>query len=168
MVAPAPDAAELAKERDQAETAERLRLASGVAHLGTGAYDKAASAFCASGGTGTSGGANSASQQMIYFKNTMWRVADSGPRLGFNQFIPPGAHAVYATLTALASFTRGQVKSLVLENGDLRAAFEAEPWTREAARAVVNASYRQAWEGLIHNQVAHLLFYFYSVFKDLC
>ncbi len=59
MVAPAPDAAELAREREQAETAERLRLASGVAHLGTGAYDKAAYAFCATGGTGTSGGPSS-------------------------------------------------------------------------------------------------------------
>ena len=73
------------------------------------------------------------------------------------QYVPPGAHAVYATLTALASFSRGGVRTQLLENGDLRAAFEAEPWTREAARAVVSARYKDAWEGLVDNQARALL-----------
>lgn len=152
MVAPAPDAAEMARDREQAETAERLRLASGVAHLGTGSYDKAAYAFCATGGTGTSGGQDSVSRFQIFDRD-----AGPGPSVDLVvavQYVPPGAHAVYATMTALSSFGRGQVRSLLLENGDLRAAFEAEPWTREAARAVVNARYRDAWEGLIENQVS--------------
>lgn len=45
MVAPAQDPIEAAKERERKIVQERLLVASGVAHLGSGAYDRAAYSF---------------------------------------------------------------------------------------------------------------------------
>jgi COP9 signalosome complex subunit 1 len=45
MVAPAQDPVEAAKERERKIVQERLLVAAGVAHLGLGAYDRAAYAF---------------------------------------------------------------------------------------------------------------------------
>ena len=45
MVAPAQDPSEAAKERERKIVQERLLVAAGVAHLGLGAYDRAAYAF---------------------------------------------------------------------------------------------------------------------------
>lgn len=45
MVAPAQDPFEAAKERERKIVQERLLVAAGVAHLGLGAYDRAAYAF---------------------------------------------------------------------------------------------------------------------------
>lgn len=45
MVAPAQDPIEAAKERERKIVQERLTAAGGVAHLGSGSFDKAAFAF---------------------------------------------------------------------------------------------------------------------------
>lgn len=49
MVAPAQDPIEAAKERERKVVQERLLVAGGVAHLGLGAYDRAAYAFTDAG-----------------------------------------------------------------------------------------------------------------------
>lgn len=45
MVQPGANAADTAKDKERAITAERLAVAGGIAHLGSGNYDKAAYAF---------------------------------------------------------------------------------------------------------------------------
>ncbi|BGP38266.1 hypothetical protein JCM10450v2_002208 [Rhodotorula kratochvilovae] len=120
MVAPAQDPLEAAKERERKSVHERLTVAGGVAHLGSGAYDKAAYAF-------TDVGAEALA---------------SGP----GHFIPPADIALYATLTGLATFSRPALRTRVLENPGLRPFLDLEPYLREIARAFYDSRFKVGLE----------------------
>ncbi|BGP14216.1 hypothetical protein JCM10213_005893 [Rhodosporidiobolus nylandii] len=131
MVAPAQDPLEAAKERERKVVLERLTVAGAVANLGSGAYEKAAFGFTEVG-----------SEALV-----------SGPA----HFIPPADIALYATLTSLATFTRSQLRSRVLENPNLRLFLDLEPWLREIVRAFYESRFKKGLELLAQYEPRFLL-----------
>ncbi|GJN87088.1 hypothetical protein Rhopal_000033-T1 [Rhodotorula paludigena] len=130
MVAPAQDPIEAAKERERKVTHERLTIAGGVAHLGSGAYDKAAYAFTDVG-----------AEALV-----------SGP----GHFIPAADIALYAVITGLACFSRPALRSRVLENGNLRPYLDLEPYLRDIVRAFYDNQFKKGLE-LLHKYEARFL-----------
>jgi COP9 signalosome complex subunit 1 len=65
MVAPAQDPIEAAKERERRIVQERLVVAGGVAHLGSGVFDKAARAFTDLGSEALNAGTSHVSHSSI-------------------------------------------------------------------------------------------------------
>ncbi|GAA5865738.1 hypothetical protein JCM3774_004985 [Rhodotorula dairenensis] len=116
MVAPAQDPIEAAKERERKIVQERLLVAGGVAHLGLGAYDRAAYAF-------TDVGTEALSSNIPHF-------------------IPPADIALYAMITGLACFSRTALRSRVLENPNLRPFLDLEPYLRDVARAFYDNKFK--------------------------
>ncbi|GAA5968772.1 hypothetical protein JCM8115_002084 [Rhodotorula mucilaginosa] len=116
MVAPAQDPVEAAKERERKIVQERLLVAAGVAHLGLGAYDRAAYAFT--------------------------DVGTEALNSNVSHFIPPADIALYATITGLACFSRSALRSRVLENPNLRPFLDLEPYLRDIARAFYDNKFK--------------------------
>ncbi|GAA6044144.1 hypothetical protein JCM8097_002795 [Rhodosporidiobolus ruineniae] len=131
MVAPAQDPQEAAKERERKIVLERLTVAGGVAHLGAGAYDKAALAFTEVG-----------SEALV-----------SGPP----HFIPAADVALYATLTGLACFSRAQLRARVLENANLRPFLDLEPYLRDIVRAFYDSQFKAGMDLLRKHEARFLL-----------
>ncbi|POY75809.1 hypothetical protein BMF94_1122 [Rhodotorula taiwanensis] len=116
MVAPAQDPIEAAKERERKIVQERLLVASGVAHLGSGAYDRAAYSFT--------------------------DVGTEALSSGTSHFIPPADVALYATVTGLACFSRSKLRTRILENPNLRPFLDLEPYLRDIARAFYDNKFK--------------------------
>ncbi|GAA5840650.1 hypothetical protein JCM11251_004176 [Rhodosporidiobolus azoricus] len=131
MVAPAQDPIEAQKERDRKIVLERLTVAGGVAHLGSGQFDKAARAFTEVGS----------------------EALANGPA----HFIPPADIALYAVLTSLATFSRAQLRTRILENPGLRPFLDLEPWLRETVRLFCAGRYKEGLEGLRKHEARMLL-----------
>lgn len=130
MLAPERDPHEIAKEKEKQAMHERLAVAGGVASLGYGAYDKAARAFTGIG------------KEALETKE--------------GHFIPPADIALYATVTGLASFTRNELKTRLLENGDLRPMLDLEPYLRDIIRAFYNNQFKEGLASLAHHRVSAL------------
>ncbi|GAA5913578.1 hypothetical protein JCM6882_001691 [Rhodosporidiobolus microsporus] len=131
MVAPAQDPVEAQKERERRIVLERLAVAGGVAHLGSGQFEKAARAFTEVG-----------SEALV-----------SGPA----HFIPPADIALYAVLTSLATFSRAQLRTRILENASLRPFLDLEPWLREAVRLFQGGRYSEGFAVLKKHEARMLL-----------
>lgn len=150
MVAPAQDPIEAAKERERKVTHERLTIAGGVAHLGSGAYDKAAYAFTDVGAEALVSGSGHVrlSSRSLVLSDSLsleelanaWRPA---------QFIPAADIALYAVITGLACFSRPALRSRVLENGNLRPYLDLEPYLRDIVRAFYDNQFKKGLE-LLH------------------
>lgn len=122
MLAPDRDPLEVAKDKEKSAMIERLTVAGGVASLGLGAYDKAARALTGIG------------KEALENKE--------------GHFVPPADIALYATLTGLASFDRNELKTRLLENGDLRPMLDLEPHLRDIVRAFHSSHFKEGFEGL--------------------
>ncbi|GAA5957044.1 hypothetical protein JCM3765_005388 [Sporobolomyces pararoseus] len=120
MVAPAQDPIEAAKERERKIVQERLIVAGGVAHLGSGNFEKAAFAFTDLGSEAINNGTS--------------------------HFIPGGDIALYAVLTSLACFDRVQLRTRVLENSNLRPFLDLEPYLRDIVRAFYDSKFKHGLE----------------------
>ncbi|GAA5982391.1 hypothetical protein JCM11641_006968 [Rhodosporidiobolus odoratus] len=131
MVAPAQDPVEAAKERERKVVLERLTVAGAVAHLGSGAYEKAALSFTDVG-----------SEALV-----------SGPA----HFIPAADIALYATITGLASFSRSQLKTRILENPNLRPFLDLGPYLRDIVRAFYESRFKEGLELLQKHEARFLL-----------
>ncbi|OBZ76758.1 COP9 signalosome complex subunit 1b, partial [Grifola frondosa] len=105
----APGASQTTKEKKSAEREKvqsKLDIASALAHLGQGHYEKAAVSFL-----------------------------KVGPAKGLEHWarkiIAPGDIAIYGSLCALATFTRSAIRAQVLENDNFGVYIEQEPYIRE-------------------------------------
>ncbi|GAA5853569.1 hypothetical protein JCM5353_007785 [Sporobolomyces roseus] len=120
MVAPAQDPLEAAKERERKVVQERLIVAGGVAHLGSGNFEKAARNFT--------------------------DLGTEAVNAGTSHFIPGGDIALYAVLTSLACFDRAQLRTRVLENSNLRPFLDLEPYLRDIVRAFYDSKFKHGLE----------------------
>lgn len=58
------------------------------------------------------------------------------------QIIAPGDIAVYGTLCALASYTRGAIKAQILQNSVFGVYIEQEPYVRELIEAHMSSNFK--------------------------
>lgn len=137
MVAPAVDPVEAAKEKERAAIGERLMVANGVAHLGSGSYERAAQAF-------TSIGREALSSSVGHVRSLS---SPAGPLLipSPSQFIPPADIGLYAVLTGLAAFDRTELRRKLLENADLRPMLDLEPYLRDVLRAFYGSKFKEGF-----------------------
>lgn len=120
MVATGASKEEEAAERERMATTERLAVASGVADLGQGHYYKAAINFL--------------------------RIGAGVRQADAQHYIAPNDIALYATLCALATFDRAQLKRKVVDNADLRPLLELEPHLKDIVSAFYESKYKLALE----------------------
>lgn len=142
MVAPAQDPAELAKERERLSTQERLKVADGVALMGTGNYLGAARALTSIGQETLTAGFSHVRSPSPFLSTD---VEYYRPAIVL-QFIPPADIALYAVMTGLASFDRAELKTKLLENADLRPMLDLEPYLRDILRAFYNSQFKTGLE----------------------
>lgn len=150
MVAPAQDPIEAAKERERKIVQERLLVAGGVAHLGSGAYERAAFALTDIGTEALTAGVPHVSRSLSPLRSPTQPL--TGPSCPI-QFIPPNDVALYATVTGLACFSRSALRTRVLENPNLRPFLDLEPYLRDIARAFYDNQFKVGLELLESHQV---------------
>ncbi|KAI0752860.1 PCI-domain-containing protein [Daedaleopsis nitida] len=126
-------AAQASKEKRLAEREKiqtKLDLATAISHLGQTNYEKAAQSFL-----------------------------KIGPPKGlddwFGKLIAPGDVAIYATLCALATFQRGTIRALVLDNDNFGMYIEQEPYVRELIGAYMNNRFKTVLEILDRYSTRH-------------
>ena len=112
------------KQPDVEKMSAKLTAAAGLANLATANYKEAAREFL----------------------NTDARMAgakldDQGDEERFNEVMTPNDVAVYGGLCALASLSREQLQSRVLENASFRNYLELEPHIRRAISFFVSGKY---------------------------
>ncbi|KAG6331018.1 hypothetical protein ID866_8073 [Astraeus odoratus] len=117
-------------EREQIQT--KLDFALALAHLGTGAYDKAATAFLKLG-----------------------RAEQLGDWI--NKLVVPSDIAIYGTLCALASLSRSAVKSQTVENAVFATYMEQEPYVRELVQAYMSSDFKTVLELLSRYSTRHYI-----------
>jgi COP9 signalosome complex subunit 1 len=132
---------ESAREKVQA----KLDLASALAYLGQGSYEKAARAFLKiksiralddwAGKVGLDVGGNK------FLTWTLWKI------------IAPADIAVAGVLCALATFTRSAVKAAVLESDTFSIFIEQETYVRDMLDAYMNSKFKQVLTILDRNYV---------------
>lgn len=57
--------------------------------------------------------------------------------------IPSADIALYAVITGLATFDRAQLKTRLMENGNLRPMIDLEPWLREVLEAFHDRRFKE-------------------------
>ena len=72
------------------------------------------------------------------------------------QLIAPGEVAIYATLCALATFTRGQIRAQVFDNDNFGLYIEQEPYVPELIEAYINNRFKTVLEILERYSVRHI------------
>ncbi|TBU25696.1 PCI-domain-containing protein [Dichomitus squalens] len=127
--------AQATRERRSAErerVQSKLDVATAISHLGQSNYEKAAQAFL-----------------------------KVGPLKGLEEWsgklIAPGDIAIYATLCALATFSRPQIKSQVLDNDNFGVYIEQEPYVRELLEAYINNRFKTVLESLDRYSTRHYI-----------
>ena len=118
--------AQATRERRSAErerVQSKLDVATAISYLGQSNYEKAAQAFL-----------------------------KVGPIKGLEEWsgklVAPGDIAIYATLCALATFSRPQIKAQVLDNDNFGVYIEQEPYVRELLEAYMNNRFKTVLESL--------------------
>ena len=154
MVAPAQDPIEAAKERERKIVGERLTVAGGVAHLGSGAYDKAAHAFTDIGSEALLSGPGHV-RRLVPF--SLYPPLLKLTLSYLLQFIPAADVALYAVLTGLACFSRSALRTRVLENPGLRPFLDLEPYLREVVRAFYDSQFKVGLDLLAKHEVRRSL-----------
>ncbi|KAI0767344.1 PCI-domain-containing protein [Fomes fomentarius] len=115
-------------EREKVQS--KLDLATAISHLGQMSYEKAAQAFLKVG-------------------------PPKGLEDWLGKLIAPGDVAIYATLCALATFSRGQIRAQVLENDTFGLYIEQEPYVRELIEAYTNNRFKTVLETLERYSTRH-------------
>ncbi|PCH37462.1 PCI-domain-containing protein [Wolfiporia cocos MD-104 SS10] len=115
-------------ERDRVQS--KLDLAVALSHLGQGQYEKAATAFLKVG--------------------PIKHIED-----WLGQLIAPSDVAVYATLCALATFTRPTIRTQVLDNDTFGVYIEQEPYVREILEAYMGNRFKTVLELLERYSTRH-------------
>ncbi|KIP03274.1 hypothetical protein PHLGIDRAFT_77841 [Phlebiopsis gigantea 11061_1 CR5-6] len=132
----AATAAQATKDRlmnERQKTQTKLEVATGISHLGLGAYDKAAAAFLRAGSSNSLG---------------TWST----------KVIPPSDIAIYATLCALATYPRPQIKTQILENDTFVYSYlESESYVRELVENWISGRFKAVLEGLERHSTRHAL-----------
>jgi COP9 signalosome complex subunit 1 len=111
---------EEATERARTATIERLSVASGVAEMGQGNYERAA---------------------FLLLKGTANARGDDA-----QHYISPADIALYAVFCGLATMDRQQIKRRLLENAELRPLLEGESWLKELMAAFHESRYQRFLE----------------------
>ncbi|CAL1709729.1 unnamed protein product [Somion occarium] len=130
-----PDAQQVAKakaaaERERVQT--KLDVATALSHLAQGAYEKAAQSFLKAGP----------------IKNLEeWAT----------KIVAPGDIAIYATLSALATFSRSAIKSNLLDNDSFGVYIEQEPYVRELVEAYMGNRFKTVLELLERYSTRHYI-----------
>ncbi|KIM57683.1 hypothetical protein SCLCIDRAFT_16897 [Scleroderma citrinum Foug A] len=125
-----PFRAKPTSEREQVQT--KLDFALALSHLGTGAYDKAATAFLKLG------------------------PADQlGDWIG--KLVAPSDIAIYGTLCALASLSRSTVKSNTLVHTVFATYIEQEPYVRDLVQAYLSSDFKTVLELLARYSTRHYI-----------
>ncbi|KAM5536787.1 hypothetical protein V8D89_009505 [Ganoderma adspersum] len=117
-------------ERERVQT--KLDVATAISYLGQSNYEKAAQAFLKVG-------------------------ALKGLEEWSGRLIAPGDVAIYATLCALATFSRPQIKAQVLDNDNFGVYIEQEPYVRELLEAYMNNRFKTVLESLDRYSTRHYL-----------
>ncbi|KAI0922628.1 hypothetical protein AcW1_002775 [Taiwanofungus camphoratus] len=117
-------------EREKVQS--KLDVALALSHLGQGNYEKAAQSFIK---VGPAKG-----------------LGDWGEKI-----IAPGDIAIYATLCALATFSRPSIRAQVLENDTFGVYIEQEPYIRELIESYMNNRFKRVLEILDQYSTRHLI-----------
>ncbi|KIK22558.1 hypothetical protein PISMIDRAFT_102310 [Pisolithus microcarpus 441] len=115
-------------DRDQIQT--KLEFVLALSHLGTGAYDKAATAFLKLGPP----------EQL-------------GDWIG--KLVAPSDIAIYGTLCALSSLSRSLVKSQLVDNPTFATYIEQEPYVRELVQAYMTSDFKTVLDILSRYSIRH-------------
>ncbi|KAI6143789.1 26S proteasome subunit RPN7-domain-containing protein [Pisolithus tinctorius] len=115
-------------DRDHIQT--KLEFVLALSHLGTGAYDKAATAFLKLGPP----------EQL-------------GDWIG--KLVAPSDIAIYGTLCALASLPRSSVKAQLVDNPIFATYIEQEPYVRELVQAYMASDFKTVLDILSRNSIRH-------------
>ncbi|KIY42962.1 PCI-domain-containing protein [Fistulina hepatica ATCC 64428] len=118
----------LNSERERVQS--KLNLATGIAHLGQGYFEKAALAFLRIGS-----------------------IKDLGDWVG--KLVAPGDIAVYGVLCALSSYSRSALKAQILENAAFGVYMEQEPYVRELLEAYMGSTFKTVLELLDRHAARH-------------
>ncbi|OSD00524.1 G protein pathway suppressor 1 [Trametes coccinea BRFM310] len=128
-------AAQANKEKKNAERLRaqtKLDVATGLSHLGQSNYEKAAQTFL-----------------------------KAGPVKGLEDWtgklIAPGDIAIYATLSALATFPRSTIRAQILDSDDFSMYIEQEPYIRELLESYMNNRFKNVLEILERYSTRHYL-----------
>jgi len=117
-------------EREKVQT--KLDLANALSHMGQGSYERAAVAFLKMG-------------------------APKGLGDWTGKIITPSDIAVYGTLCALATLSRGAIKTRILANETFGAYLEQEPYVRELVEAYMSSKFKIVLELLDRYSARHYL-----------
>lgn len=115
-------------DRDQIQT--KLEFVLALSHLGTGAYDKAATAFLKLGPP----------EQL-------------GDWIG--KLVAPSDIAIYGTLCALSSLSRSLVKAQLVDNPTFATYVEQEPYVRELVQAYMASNFKTVLDILSRYSIRH-------------
>jgi len=118
----------------------RLELASALSHIGYRSYDKAAQSFLKIGAVKELGDWIGKVSGGVTFLNL-----SSCTELRW-KLITPSDIAIFGTLCALASMTRGAIKSQLLENTVFGLYIEQEPYIRELLEAYISSNFKTVLE----------------------
>ncbi|EIW53311.1 G protein pathway suppressor 1 [Trametes versicolor FP-101664 SS1] len=117
-------------EREKVQT--KLDVAAALSHLGQSNYEKAAQTFL-----------------------------KAGPVKGLEEWagkiIAPGDIAVYATLCALATFTRPAIRTQILDNDNFGMYIEQEPYVRELVESYMNNRFKSVLDILDRYSTRHYI-----------
>lgn len=123
----------------------RLELANALSHLGQGSYEKAAQSFLRVGAAKELGdwiGKVRFSPCVVCLVNR----TDTLSLFSLMKLITPSDIAIYGTLCALASMSRGAIKTQLLDNAVFGVYIEQEPYIRELLEAYLNSNFKTALE----------------------
>jgi len=120
-----------AREKERSAIADKLIVAMGIAELSQGHYYRAARSFL--------------------------RVGPGAKNEDAGHFINPADLGIYATLCALATFARVELRTLIVDNADLRPLLELEPHLKDVINAFYESRYKNAIELLDRFQPRYLL-----------
>lgn len=134
MVAPQATKEEEARSKERQLLTDKLNLASGLADLGSGYYERAASSLL-----------NLNAQNM--------KAAQEAGEL----YVSTGDIAMYTVLCGLASFDRAALKNSLLNNANLRSLLETEPHLKTLLSAFYENKYATVLEVLQKHAPRHLL-----------
>lgn len=108
-----------------AQTNSKLKSITGLAHLESGKFKKAAKAFL----------------------DVTFDPTTTGPfSTIFHEALSPSDIAIYGGLCALSSFDRSELQTHVLENPQFRQFLELEPWVRELINGFYQSRYTTCFE----------------------
>ncbi|KAH9929081.1 PCI-domain-containing protein [Epithele typhae] len=105
------------RKAERSKVSSKLEVATAISCLGQGNYDKAALTFLKVG-------------------------TPKSMEEWFGKLIAPGDLAIYATMCALATFTRGAIRAQILDNDNFGLYIEQEPYVRELIEAYLTNRFK--------------------------